>query len=552
MLTSTSARALGTIIAAGLVCATPSVATAQSSPAATAQSSPVVLRVVPHANLTYLDPIWTSVYITRNHGYLVYDTLFALDASRTPRPEMVDTWTVSDDKLTWTFKLRDGLKWHDGQDVTAADCVASLTRWGKRDGIGQQLMSVVESLNASDPKTIEMKLKRPYGSVLESLAKLSSYVPFMMPKRVADAAPTEQITDYTGSGPFIFQKADFEAGKKAAYLKNTSYVPRSEPSSEAAGGKVVKIDRVQWMSFPTPAKAVDALIKGNVDYLEQPDPKFIPLLEKHKKDIVVGLTDPDGFIGVARFNHLIPPFDNPGVRRAVAMAMNPADYMKAALGDQKYWKVCASVYPCNSPLAGDNGNKAPPTSTLEAAKKALQEAGYDGTPVVLLNAVDMPVVASFTATTAEKLRKLGMKVEIRDTDWASMALTRVSRGPVAQGGWNMFHTFWAAIDVAVPTNILFSGDPDKGWFGWPKDNELERLRSAFALADDASGERKSIADNVQERVQDGSVFVPLGQFFLPVAYRKVVKGLIIAPAQFYWNMELTGRSGASETSAALR
>lgn len=535
MLKRTSTRAVGAFIA-GLACATPNWAFAQTATPNKAPATLSVLRVVPHANLTYLDPIWTSVYITRNHGYLIYDTLFALDANNTPRPQMVDTHTLSDDKLTWTFKLRDGLKWHDGKPVTAEDCVASLKRWGKRDGLGQQLMADTESLTAPDEKTIVLKLKKPYATVIESLAKLSSYVPFMMPKRVAELEPTQEIQDYTGSGPFIFQKGDFVAGQKAVYIKNDAYVPRSEPPSEAAGGKVVKIGRVEWLNY-TPAKAIDALLAGKVDYLESPDPKSIPMLEK-KKGIVLGFTDPEGFVGIARFNHAIAPFDKPAVRRAVAMVMDPNDYMKAAIGAKKYWKICASVYPCGSQFAGDNGKKAPKIATIEEGRKALKEAGYDGAPVVLLNAKDMPVVAAFTKVTADKLRKLGMKVEVRDTTWAEMAKARTSRDPVAQGGWNMFHTFWTASDVSLPTDTLFSGDAATGWFGWPDDKELEALRTSFPYAA-TPADRKAIADKVQDRVTANANFATLGQFHLPVAYRKAVKGVIISPAQFYWNMEIT-------------
>jgi len=509
-----------------------SVGTGQpAKPRAPAQS---VLRVVPHSNLTWLDPIWTPIYITRNHGYLIYDTLFGVGADGKVHPQMVDTWTVSPDGLIWTFKLRDGLKWHDGQNVTADDCVTSLRRWSKRDGAGQQLFDVIEEISATDPKTITMKLRAPYNRVLESLGQLSSYVPFMMPKRVAETDPYTQITDYTGSGPFIFKKDEFVAGVKSAYVKNPNYVPRAEPSSWAAGGKVAKVDRIEWVSFPTSAQAVAALTSGRVDYLEQLDPKFIPQLEQ-RKDIVAGLTGPDPFIGLARFNHLVPPFNKREIRRAVMMAMNQTDYMNAAVGSRKYWKTCYSVYPCNSPLATDAGSEFFRNATMEDARKALKEAGYDGTPVVILNAVDMPVVATFTKVTADKLRQLGMKVEVRDTGWASMTSQRTTRGGSSPETWNLFHTFWAAVDLRDPTRIVFSGDPVTGWFGWAEDQELERYRAEYAQATDPQ-EQKRLAAKVQERLYDIGAFAPLGEFFLPVAYRNSVQDVQLSPVQFYWNM----------------
>jgi peptide/nickel transport system substrate-binding protein len=538
-------QALSVLVAAAAFLA-PSVAMSQATksvqPAQSVQATKSgpetqsVLRVVPHANLTLLDPGWTSIYITRNHGYMIYDTLFAMDASGKPRPQMVDTWTESEDRLTWTFKLRDGLKWHDGQDVTAEDCVASLKRWAKRDGVGQQLFDVVEDLSAPDPKTIVMKLKTPHNYMLETLGQLSSFVPFMLPKRVAETDPYKPIQEYVGSGPFIFKQDEFVAGSKSVYVKNTAYVPRSEPPSLAAGGKAVKLDRVEWLSFPSSAKAVDALIGGKIDYIESLDPKFISRLEK-RKDIVVGLTGPDPFIGIARFNHLIPPFNKPEIRRAVMMAMNQTDYMKEAIGPSKYWNTCYSVFPCKSPLATEVGSEFIKTGNLDDAKKALQAAGYDGTPVVILNATDIPVIAAFTKVTADKLRKIGMKVEVRNMDWATMASKRASRGPVSEGGWNLFHTFWAATDLRNPNHIAFSGDPENGWFGWPDDKELEKLRDNFTKERN-SEEQKKIAAKVQERLWAIGASAHLGEFYLPVAYRKNVEGVIVSPVQFYWEMSV--------------
>src|SRR5882757_3521123 len=150
---------------------------------------------------------------------------------------MVDKWDVSADKLTYTFVLRDGLEWHDGKPVTAEDCIASIKRWAAKDGMGQKLMSEVASLTAADAKTIKMVLKEPYGLVIESLGKSASNIPFMMPKRVADTDPNTQITDATGSGPFIFKKDEWKPGEKAVYVKNPKYKPRNEPPSGLAGGK---------------------------------------------------------------------------------------------------------------------------------------------------------------------------------------------------------------------------------------------------------------------------------------------------------------------------
>jgi peptide/nickel transport system substrate-binding protein len=507
------------------------IASALSMGPALGSSTQSVLRVVPNANLILLDPIWTSIYITRNHGYLIYDTLFALDASGEPQPQMVDSWTESQDGLTWEFKLREGLMWHDGEDVTAEDCVASLRRWARRSGVGQALFSVVSKISAPDTRTITLEMKAPYPYVLNALAELSSIVPFMMPKRIAETDPYTPITEYVGSGPFIFKEDEFVPGSKAVYIKNEAYIPRSEPSSWAAGGKEAKVDRIEWLSFPSPDEEIKALIDDKVDYLESPDPKLVDQFDD-REDIVIGITGPDPFVGFARFNHRIPPFDKAEVRRAVMMAMDQNDYMQAAIGSKKYWHTCYSVFPCNSPLATEIGSDFLKNGSLDAARKALRQAGYDGTPVIILNSTDIPIVARFTKVTADKLREIGMKVEVRDRGWSEMATKRADHQ-----GWNLFHTFWTAGDLSDPTRIAFSGDPVNGWFGWPDDKQLEKLRSDFVLEPDPD-KRKLIAAEVQERLWTIGASAHLGEFHLPVAFHKNVRGAIVAPVQFYWNISI--------------
>ena len=198
------------------------------------------LKVVMHSDLKIVDPIWTTAYITRNHGYMVYDTLFAMDEKGEIKPQMVDKYDVSADKLTYTFTLRDGLAWHDGAPVTAEDCVASIKRWAAKDSLGQKVMSFVDTITVGDAKTFTVKLKEQTGLLIFALGKPSSNVPFMMPKRVAETDPNTQISDFTGSGPFVFKRDEWKPGDKAVYVKFDKYKPRSEPASGLAGGKVVE------------------------------------------------------------------------------------------------------------------------------------------------------------------------------------------------------------------------------------------------------------------------------------------------------------------------
>ena len=291
------------------------------------------LKVVMHSDVKILDPIWTTAYIQRNHGYMVWDTLFAFDEKFEVKPQMVDKWTESADKLTWTFTLRDGLEWTNGTPVTSEDCIASIKRWAARDSMGQKLMASVASLEAVDAKTFKMNMKEPYGLVLQSLGKPSSNVPFMMPKKTAETDPMQQIKveDVIGSGPFIFVASEWKPGEKIVYVKNPKYKPRLEPASGLAGGKVVKVDRVEWTSMPDPAVAAAALGNAEVDMIEAINNDQKVLLNR-SKDVKVEALSKLGWFGLLRPNHLHPPFDNPKARQALALMVDQTEYMQAAFG----------------------------------------------------------------------------------------------------------------------------------------------------------------------------------------------------------------------------
>jgi peptide/nickel transport system substrate-binding protein len=507
------------------------------APDAGAESGPKVLKFIPQADLRSLDPIWTTAYITRNHGYMVYDTLFALDANFVPQPQMVDSYTVSPDKLKYSFTLRPGQKWHDGAPVRAADCVASLKRWEKRDPQGQKLAEFTASMDAVDDSSFTITLKEPFALVLDSLAKLSSNVPFMMPERIANTDAFQQITDATGSGPFKFVKEEWVPGNKAVYVKNTDYVPRHEPPSYAAGGKVVKVDRVEWLYVPDASTASAALSAGEVDYYEQPPVDLLPVLEKNK-DIVVANIDPKGSQGVLRFNFLNPPFNNVKAREALLYLVDQTDYLRAIAGDPKNWQACASMFACGTPMATDAGTEILKSKRDPAKAKALlKEAGYNGEKVVILSATDQPIVNNQVLITAELLRQVGVDVDIQANDWGTMITRRASKEPIDKGGWNIFHTWVVAPDTATPllNNAIRAGGAN-AWFGWPDDPAIEKLRDAWVRAPDLEAQKK-IAAELQVEAYKFIPYIPTGQFILPSAYRKNLEGVIIAPVTFLWNIE---------------
>ena len=501
--------------------------------AAHAQS---VLKVALHSDLKIIDPIWTTALISTHHGYLVYDTLFALDEKLEIKPQMVDKWETSADKLTWTFTLRDGLEFHDGAPVTAADCVASLKRYGAKDSMGQKLMANVAELSAPDAKTIKMVLKEPYGLVLQTLAKPGANVPFMMPARVAATDPNTQITDAIGSGPFIFKKDEWKAGEKTVYLRNAKYKPRAEPASGLAGGKVAKVDRIEWLVLPDTQTAVNALLNGEIDLIETVPSDLLPLLAK-SKDIETKVVNASGRQYAIRFNVLHKPFDNPKIRLAALYALNQKEILEANVGNATFFKECKSLFPCGSPLENTKGWEGLIGGDAAKAKELLAAAGYDGTPVVLLHQTDTAGHNNLATVAKPALEKAGFKVDLQAMDWQTLVARRVKKDGLAAGGWSAFFTSWASVDILDPVAMAFlNASCEKAPFGWPCDPELEKLRDAYSKETDPA-KQKAIAEAVQLRVLDYPTHAPLGQFTAATALRKNVTGLLSSPSFAMWNIE---------------
>jgi peptide/nickel transport system substrate-binding protein len=496
------------------------------------------ITAVMHSDLRIIDPGITTAYITRDHGYMVYDTLLATDSHFKIRPQMAD-WKVSDDKLTYTFTLRDGLKWHDGTPVTAEDCVASLKRWGKNDGMGQKLMDFTASIEATDAKTITLKLKEPYGLVLESIAKPSSLVPFMMPKRLAETPAGQQIPEQIGSGPFKFVKSEFQPGVKAVYEKNTDYVPRNEPADWTAGGKVVKVDRVEWITMPDAQTAVNALQSGDIDFMEVPPYELLPTLSSNP-DLKIETLNKFGFQTLGRMNFLYPPFDNVKVRRAAFLALNQKDILDALIGYPEYYKICGAVFACGTPLASDVGAESLIKGNgMAEAKKELAASGYDGTPVVIMAPGDVVTLKAQPVVAAQLLREAGFKVDLQATDWQTVVARRASQKPPKEGGWNMFFTNWVAADIMNPVGNVSVGGRGKagGWFGWAEDPKMEQLRDAFSRTSSPE-EQKKLAAEIQQENYDQVIYIPLGQFTQPSAWRKSLTGVLDGPATpIFWNID---------------
>jgi peptide/nickel transport system substrate-binding protein len=498
-----------------------------------------VLRFIAQSDLAVVDPVWTTAYVTRNHGYMVFDTLYGQSGQKDgfkAMPQMLAGHTIENDGKTWKLTLRDGLVFHNGDKVVARDCVASIRRWGARDAFGQALMARTDELTAPDDKTIMFRLKQPFALLPDALCHGASNMCAMMPQHIAETDPFKQFTEVVGSGPFRFKADERVQGSLFVYERFAGYKPREDgEASFTSGPKIVHFDRVEWHVQPDPATKAAALQAGEMDWWENPTADLLPLLRKH--DIATPITDYTGSPFMLRPNHLYPPFDNPAIRRALMGAIDQQEFMIAMMGeDTSLWSVPCGFFPPLSPLASDAGLSALAGKRDDAAvKKALEAAGYQGEKVVLMVATDQPTNNALSNVAADVLKRVGMKVDYQATDWGMVVQRRALNKPPAEGGWNLFCTGFSGLDFFTPaSHLALRGNVKGAWFGWPDDPKLEVLREAWFNAPDMAAQ-KQIGTEIQLQAFQDVPYYPLGLAQLPTAFRHDITG-VAEGFPIFWNV----------------
>jgi peptide/nickel transport system substrate-binding protein len=507
---------------------------------ARAGSGAQVLKVVPQADLGSLDPVWTTSYQTRDHGFLVFDTLFGLNSKFQASPQMAEGAVSEQDGTFWRVTLRDGLTFHDGSKVLARDAAASVRRWGTRDGFGQALLAACDEIGAPDDRTLTFHMKHPFPLLPDALAKAPPSMCPIMPERLATTDAYSQVTEMVGSGPYRYKADERVAGSMVVYERNTQYVPRADGIADGtAGPKVAWFDRVEWHIIPDPPTVAAALQEGEVDWWLTPDADLLPALRRRPK-VTVETIWPTGLIATLRFNHLNPPFDNPAIRRAIIRAVSQTDYMIGMVGtDPSLWRDRVGYFCPGCSMASSTGMEALTSPRdLGAVRRALEQAGYANETVVVLTPTDIPSARALAEITADTLRQVGMKVQAPAMDWATLVQRRAKTDPVAQGGWSIFHTSWSGLDMVNPAaHVFLRGNGLAAAPGWPDSPRIEELRDAWFAAPDPSAQQ-ALARLLQLQAFTDVPYIPLGQYFAPTAYQANLTGVLKGNPVF-WNMKRT-------------
>jgi peptide/nickel transport system substrate-binding protein len=455
-----------------------------------------------------------------------------------PKPQMADSAEVSSDGLTWTFKLRPGLTFHDGEKVLPKDIAASLKRWMVRDTMGQIIAAQLVGMDGPDDTTFRIRMTKPFPKMLFAVGKSNSPMAVIMPERIANTDPFKLITEYVGSGPMKFAANEWVPGSKAVFTKFDGYKPRSEPADWSAGGKVMNFDRIEWIIIPDPATAAGALQNGEVDWWENPIPDLVPML-KRASSLNVDIADPLGNIGDMRFNHLNPPFNDVRARRAVMMALDQADFMSAVVGDNKeLWKPCPSYFTPGTPAFTDQGGQIlEGPRKYDAAKALLKEAGYNGEKIAMMVPTDIAITKAEGDVAADLLGRIGMNVDYQALDWGTVGARRAEKKPVSQGGWNIFFTWHAGADCInpAPYTALFANG-DKAWFGWPNSPAVQEGIADWYAAPDAAAEKAALVKTNIAAFQD-VVYAPTGFFLGYQSWNKKLSGVVKAPFPVFWGVK---------------
>jgi peptide/nickel transport system substrate-binding protein len=498
------------------------------------------LRLVPSTDLVYLDPVFSTALVSVQHGYHVFDTLFGVDGQLNPHPQMAEGHQVSEDGLTWTISLRDGLLFHDGEPVRATDCVASLERWSQIDNVGRTVADVVDTYEVVDDKSFKIHLTRPYLRLLNALGKPHSSPAFIMPERLAATSPSEQVTEMIGSGPYRFLADEWNAGSFVAYSRFEDYVPRSEPAEWTSGGKVAKFERVEWHVIRDQSTAVAALQRGEVDWMEALSADLVPLIEADP-NLTATHDDPLGRTLFMRFNHKQAPFNNKALRQFVMKVINQADYYAALTGgDPDKGRDCFAMLPCSLETTKELGEgifEALNGSDADTLAQELAATGYNGEKIVIINAADSLVVAPLGRITADVLARAGLNIELQEMDWGTMLQRNRSQEAVDNGGWSILHTAWPTVAIPDPAqNVMIRGNGDEGYPGWYESAEMEELITRWSEATTPE-EQQDIGDQINLLAIEDVPSLPLGLFLPNMAYRSELEGVLHGSVRYPWNVE---------------
>jgi peptide/nickel transport system substrate-binding protein len=458
-----------------------------------------------------LDAHWTTASITETLTNHIYEGLYSLDASNRPIPMLAESHAVSRDGLTYTFKLRQGVKFHNGKEMTSEDVVASLARWGKQSIYGKALFAQVADWRAVDRYTVEMKLKEKSAIVLISLAVPNNFGA-IYPKEIAEKFPPEvKVTEYVGTGPF--KLAEWKPDQYIRMVRFDEYKARNEKPSGYGGGKAAWLDEIRWIPVPEVATRVAQVETGELEFADDLNLDAYDRLRQNPNVRTV-ISRPYYWL-VAVFNKKDGLMTNAKLRQAWQAAIDIEPIMKnVAGGHAEFYRMDSSLAPVeiaawHTKLAGLPWNE----HDREKARRLLKEAGYRGEPIRFMTTQEYKWMYDFALLTKQQLEDVGFNIDLQVVDWATLVKRR--NNPKE---YDAFTTGMGAF--YDPTHHIYL---TASWPGWTNDEDILKLQAELARETDPR-KRTALWEAQTRQFYEKVPVIRYGDLFGLRAMRTSVKG----------------------------
>jgi len=477
-----------------------------------------VLKVAAIGEPPTLDIPMSTAVITYEIMWHVNESLFTYDKAWTPVPLLAESHAISDRGLRHTITLRKGVKFHNGKEMTAADVVPSIQRWGQVNSTGKLLWKTVESIEAKDPTTVVIHLKQPSASLLYGLSEPGAAI---YPKEVIEAAGDGTLKEFIGTGPYRFVEHRADRHIKLARFKD--YAARAEPSSGFGGKRTAYFDEILFIPVPDTAVRLAGVEAGEYHhamFVKQDAWDRIKSLPQIEPRIV----KPRGW-AVAVINHKAGLMTNKKLRQAFQAALDMEPIMLAGFGSKEFYRLDPGLFfPEQAWHSTASANLYNQKDAVKA-RRLVQEAGYAKQPVRWITTKEYEFMYKNALVARQQLEAVGFVVDVQVVDWATLN-SRTQKPEL----WEVFST-----------GFVFSADPANHvalrctFQGWWCNEEKEKLLADLRLESDAK-KRKAIVERIQTVFYDDVGSVKLGDYFtLDVARRELRGEFRTAPRLYFWN-----------------
>jgi peptide/nickel transport system substrate-binding protein len=481
-----------------------------------------VFRIATIGEPPTFDQHWTTAQITIDIMYSVTEMLFAMNRKFEPRPMLVDAWSASRDRLTYTFTLRKGVRFHNGRELTSEDVKASLERWGRISGRGRALFANVTSLTASDASTLVMKLREPYGLLLVDLA-MPAQGAAIYPKDVVEEAGSGQIRRFIGTGPYRF--VEHLPDRHVRLDRFDGYASRAEEPDGATGKKNAYFDSIYFVPIPDPAVRVAGVKRNEYQFaITIPSDQYDRL--RADADMVPYIWEVPAWLP-AVLNHRAGIMTNLKVRQAFQAAIDGEAVMRAAYGSPRFWRIDPGLIPKEHHMWAETGKELVNQKNPTKARQLLQEAGYRGEPVRWITSMEYPEFGTAAQVVKPMLERAGFTVDLQMSDWATV-VSRRARPEL----WDVFSTGFGFVPDPV---FLIGLQPT--WPGWYDNRDMNAMMTLLRRHSDPKV-RREIWSRMQKLWYEDVGSIKFGDYFVMHLLRKEVKGYVSLPTHVWWNIWL--------------